>query len=40
MDSGYLINKVEVTDMKVARMIAGTNRWEQWQEGVHNEEIK
>ena len=26
--------------MKVARMIAGTNRWEQWQEGVHNEEIK
>ncbi|XP_049852673.1 uncharacterized protein LOC126333149 [Schistocerca gregaria] len=26
--------------MKVARMIAGTIRWEQWQEGVHNEEIK
>ena len=40
VDTGYLINKVEVTDMKVARMIAGTNRWEQWQEGVHNEEIK
>ncbi|XP_067001635.2 LINE-1 retrotransposable element ORF2 protein isoform X1 [Anabrus simplex] len=40
VDSGYLIHKLEVTDMKVARMIAGTNRWEQWQEGTRNEEIK
>ena len=40
LDTGYLIHKLEVTDMKVARMIVGTNRWEQRQEGTRNEEIK
>ena len=32
VDTGYLIHKLEGTDMKVARMIVVTNRWEQWQE--------
>ena len=40
MDSRYIIHKLEVTDMEVARMITGTNRWQQWQEGTRNEEIR
>lgn len=40
VDSGYLIQDLEVADMNVARMISGTSRRDQWENRIHNEDIR
>ena len=40
VDSGSLVHNLEVADMRVVRMISGTSRWDQWQNGISNEEIR
>ena len=39
-DSGYLMHDLEVADMNVLRMIAGTNRREQWENHIRNDDIR
>jgi len=40
VDSGYLVYDLEVADMNVARMISGTSRRDQWENRIHNEDIR
>lgn len=40
VDSGYLVHNLEVADMTVLRMIAGTNRREQWENRISNISIR
>ena len=40
VDSGCLINDLEVADMNVLRLISGVSRRDQWEQGIHNEDIR
>lgn len=40
VDTNSKIQKLEVTDMRVLRMISGVRRWDQWQERISNDSIR
>lgn len=40
VDCGYLIHDLEVADMNVLRMIAGTSRRDQWENRISNDDIR
>ena len=40
IDNGNLVDKMEVADMRVLRMISGVSRWRQWQDRISNDTIR
>ena len=40
VDTGSIIDKLEVTDMRVLRMISGVSKWDQWHERISNDTIR
>ena len=40
VDTNSIIQKLEVADMRVLRMISGIRRWDQWQDNISNDDIR
>ena len=40
VDTNSSIQKLEVADMRVLRMVSGIRRWDQWQDNISNDDIR